>query len=471
VLVAIGLFAMWSHGITGAPVEKDAAQTVQMALNLERHGVISLDEKPPLSPTNYREPAPVLVSALAIKLVDAALGKAPPEAYFRGQRVRLLKYQNILWLGLLSLGAFYAVRLFTASFSIALLGTLLVNYPFLGTHGAAELVDDLYTDIPAAAVLMLASVTVAIAARRRSVTWWALAGFLFGILTLIKAAALYVFIGTAAIVAVVYLLPRVVSLRVAARDVTVMFVACGCVVAPWMYRNQVLLGSAHISQRAGVVLMYRAVYDQMTPQEYRGTYYVWAPQRLQGLLGRILGFAPADLKRNGRLQRLAEVGPDFDADDLAAERAGAPDRTLTYYRQARAERVKLEKELYAAGSPQAEIVADDVLKARALKIILEHPWRNLALTIPFLWRGATIAFPVLVIALLFALRLRRYDLVLFAAPAFGTVMMYALFTHFIARYDVPALSIATVVLVVLIAHVLHSRSHKQPGLVGGNTHA
>jgi hypothetical protein len=29
-----------------------------------------------------------------------------------------------------------------------------------------------------------------------------------------------------------------------------------------------------------------------------------------------------------------------------------------------------------------------------MKIILEHPWRNLALTIAFLWRGATFAFPV-----------------------------------------------------------------------------
>jgi predicted neutral ceramidase superfamily lipid hydrolase len=157
------------------------------------------------------------------------------------------------------------------------------------------------------------------------------------------------------------------------------------------------------------------------------------------------------------LQRLNEVQSDFDADDLAAERAGAPDKTLTYYRQARAERVKLEDELYAAGRPQSEIAADDLLTARALKIILEHPWRNLALTIPFLWRGATLTFPILLIALLVAVRVRRYDLLLFAAPAFGTVTLYALFTHFIARYDLPALSIATIAIIVSVSFALTLR--------------
>jgi hypothetical protein len=419
---------------------------VQMSLNLAHHGVISLDENPPLTPTNYREPVPVFFTAFAIELVDTALGEAPPRAYFEGLRVQLLKYQNILWLALLSLGAFSAVRFLTSSFSLALLGTLLVNYPYWGS--AAELVDDLYTDIPAAAVLMLASLMAAIAARRRSLAFCALTGLVFGILTLIKAATLYVFVGTAAVVAGVYLFQRVVSFRVAARDLAVMVLTFGCVVAPWMVRNQVLLGSAHISQRAGVVLMYRAVYDQMTPQEYRGTFYIWAPQHLQGLIGRILGFSPADLKRNGRLQRLNEVESDFDADDLAAERAGAPEKTLSYYRQARAERVKLENEMSAAGVAQSEIAADDALKARALKLILEHPVRNLELTIPFLWRGATLTCPILLVALLVAVRARRYDFVVFAIPAFGTVMLYALATHFISRYDLPALSIATVALLV-----------------------
>ncbi len=383
-LLSAGLIYAWVHRITGAPIEDDAAQTVLMALNVERHGVMSLEENPPLNPTNYREPLPVFASALAIKLVDAALGEAPPEAYFHGRRVQLLKYQNIVWLSLLSIGAFSAVSFFTSSFALALVGTLLVNLPYL--RNSADLVDDLYNDIPGAAVFMLASVAIAVAFRRRSPAFWALAGLLFGILTLIKAATLYVFAGTAAMAGAVYLWQRL-PFRSAARDLGVMIVAFGCAVAPWMYRNQVQLGSAHIAQRAG-----------------------------------------------------------------------APDKTLTYYRQARAERVKLEHEMVAVGQPQPEIAADDLLKARAMRIVLDHPWRNLALTVPYLWRGATLAFPILVVALLAALRLRRYDFLLFVVPAFGTVMLYALFTHFIARYDLPALSIATVALVVLVRLALQARA-------------
>ncbi len=46
-----------------------------MAFNLERHGIISMDETLPLSPSNYREPAPVFVSAIGIALTDAVLEK------------------------------------------------------------------------------------------------------------------------------------------------------------------------------------------------------------------------------------------------------------------------------------------------------------------------------------------------------------------------------------------------------------
>jgi hypothetical protein len=52
-----------------------------------------------------------------------------------------------------------------------------------------------------------------------------------------------------------------------------------------------------------------------------------------------------------------------------------------------------------------------------------------------------------VFALCVALRRRRDDLLLFAVPAFGTVMLYALGTHFIARYDFASLEIALVAIV------------------------
>ncbi len=458
-LVALGIAILCVHRISGAGIEKDAAQVTLMAFNLERHGTISMEESAPYVPSNYREPAPVLVSAAGIALIESVLGKAAgPEDYYHGERVRLLKYQNILWLGLLSLGAFWAIRVLAGSFYLGLLGAILVTYPFWRAQGP---LDNLYTEIAAAAVFMFASAALAAAIKGRASVFWGLAGVLFGLATLIKAAELYIFAGTVVTVAYLFFLRRAeFTVRTAISRLALMIAAFGAVVAPWMYRNHVQLGTYGISQRAGVVLMYRAADDTMTPQEYLGTFYVYAPQRLQGIIGKLLGFTPADLQRNGRLQRLNDDESNFAADDLAAERAGEPEKALSYYRQARAERVKTERQYFLAGSPRPEIVADDALKRRATQIILQHPGTHLALTIPLLWRGATLAFPVLLGVIALAARQRRLDLLIFSIPAFGTVMMYALLTHFIARYDLPALTVAIVAFLVTVHSAWKPTTHR-----------
>jgi predicted branched-subunit amino acid permease len=65
--------------------------------------------------------------------------------------------------------------------------------------------------------------------------------------------------------------------------------------------------------------------------------------------------------------------------------------------------------------------------------------------------GRDFVFPILVVVLVIAVRRRRYDLALFALPAFGLVMFFALFSHFIARYALPAREVATVALIALVA--------------------
>jgi hypothetical protein len=450
-ILAVILELIWARQITGTPIEKDSAQLVRMALNLDRHGVISLEETAPYTPTDYREPIPVFASALAIKIMDSMMGPAADDDYFSGMRAKYLKYQNLIWLPLLSAGAFWAGLTLTSSFGLGLLAVLLVNIPFAGGHFGADLVDGVFSDVPAAAFFMLASTALAVGFARRKVWFVALAGLLFGITTLVKAPVLYVFAGVVLVLPCFYLLQRY-ALRTVMRQWLILIVPFACVIGPWMYRNHVELGSFQLSQRAGVVLMYRALKDQMTPLEYRGSFYVWGPNFLQKPLGLILGFTQADLRRGGRLQHLnTALDSDFAADDLAAERAGRPDQTLTYYRRARAERTKIEMELDRAGNPRAELDGDDILKNRAMALILEHPWRHMALIIPFLWRGATFVFPILIVVLVMAVRRRRDDLAIFALPAFGLVVFFALFSHFIARYALPAREVATVSLIALLA--------------------
>src|SRR5690606_711960 len=116
--------------------------------------------------------------------------------------------------------------------------------------------------------------------------------------------------------------------------------AFSAIVLPWMMRNYVTLGQFQLAERGGVVLLVRAVKDGMTAEEAKGTLYVWSPRRFQPAIGRLLGFSSSDLLRGGRLQRLNRTTQsDFYADDLAAEAAGMPEKAISYYRSARAERV------------------------------------------------------------------------------------------------------------------------------------
>jgi hypothetical protein len=284
-------------------------------------------------------------------------------------------------------------------------------------------------------------------------------GMLFGILILTKAAILYVFAGAVAVVAGIFFLQRQQQRpAVSVARLLAMFVGFSCVVGPWVYRNYVQLGTYHISQRAGVVLLQRAEYDLMTSEEIKGSFYVWATPELQSPIGHLLGFSPADLKRHGRLQHLNEWSSDFEAEDLAAEEAGLPDKTLTYYREARAERVKLSALLRKEGKPEPEIAADDAIEHDALQIIEHHPWHHLLLTISLALRGANLMVVAFAVALWLAIRRREWDLVAFAITGAGAVIFYALFSEFIGRYALPMRPIAVAALLVALYRTFAPRS-------------
>jgi hypothetical protein len=433
------------RSINGATVDRDSAQSLLMSVNLAHQGVISLDEHPPYTPSNYREPVPIVLGAAAVRLEDLALGVAPAADYFAPERVKLLKYQNLLWLALLCVSVFWCIHIGTRSYYASLTGALLIGVLF-----SRGIVNDFATETAATAVLLLASALLTEGLLTGRVGRCLAAGALFGLLVLIKASAFYVFVGLAALLIAVGVIWRArINVGAWTRNIGLMAAACLVVVVPWMLRNKIQLGALQIAQRAGVVLWVRALKDQMSPEEYAGTFYVWAPEKIQPLMGRLLGFGPRDLARGGRLQHLnRSEKSDFAAADVAADLAGRPQEAISYYRRARAERVKLENQLEAAHTPNAGVVADELLQKQALKLIEAHPLRHLALTIPFLWRGAAIAFPVFVAAIGLGLYRRRYDIVLLTLPSFGLMMLYALLTHFIPRYGVPLAGMALALLVI-----------------------
>jgi hypothetical protein len=329
--------AVWYHNITGSPVLFDAAENLQLAINLAHHGVFSSDREPPFRPSMTREPLPVLSIAATVLVVDRLLGPAPPADYFSGARARAIKLQNLVWLALLCATVFYALYTLTDSFYLALLGVVLVNkIPFItsGLVYAGLLVDTLYTELEAAGLVVLGAALLARGIRRKSLGLVGAAGLAFGALALTKAALFYVLLMLIAVMAAVTACRR---RRLPAdwpdlRALGVLSVALLAVVMPWMLRYSVQLGEFQVAGRGGMGLYFRAFDNELTHDEMLATLYWWAPDPLtRRWFGRMLGLSPQDfLSRSGRMRRLSsDPGSEFYDTDFFAMFAGRPDQAVS----------------------------------------------------------------------------------------------------------------------------------------------
>jgi hypothetical protein len=455
-LLLLLLIVVFSYlKIGGRNITDDAAHTLQMGINLSRHGVVSMEAVPPYEPSMYREPLPAFTAAAAVMLVDNSLGAAEQEDYFAGDRARLVKLQNIFWMILLALGGFTGVWTMSRSYYTGLLGAaaVLAPIPLISAGPGALMLDSLYNDLPAAALLTSASGLLALGIRMRSQKWVVLAGMLFGGLALTKASFFYVFLVFAAILIAAGLLIRIREGKTHSLSVAVVLVAVFAItVTPWIIRNGTQLGTYAISERGGVVLHTRALKNQLTREEVRGAFYYWAPADIRPFLGRLMGLSAADAELGGSLQRLNKYKDAFGGEDVRAELEGRPGGAISYYRQARAERVRLVNELTAQGVADAEKQADKQQRTLSLQMMAEAPGQHLAMTPLFIWRGAFGITLVLLFAAWFCLANRRWDMAVYLLPAAGLTAFYALFSHFIARYSVAMTPVAIVLGVVVGQH-------------------
>ena len=134
-------------------------------------------------------------------------------------------------------------------------------------------------------------------------------------------------------------------------------------VAPWMWRNQVALGTMQLTQRGAESLWERALEDQMERARYEGAFFLWArPGPVQRWLGRWGHFSPSDAQVGGSLVRLnSEFESPASTLDLPATWEGRPDKAVTFFRQGIAENVRLENWYASHGAPHPDIAAEKAL--------------------------------------------------------------------------------------------------------------
>jgi 4-amino-4-deoxy-L-arabinose transferase-like glycosyltransferase len=456
VLVAVFLAWRWAVSISGTPIDMDGEDNLLMAYNFAVHGVLSGDKpnngrNEHMRPTNYREPLPPLVVGLYLKMLQRLQIPISLESILRGPGARLIKFSNFIWGIILCVSVFAALKAVTANSLIALVGVLITGVKAIKTQ---------------------------------RLLYYGLAGLSLGALVLTKGA--FVIVSLALVLCLLF--GSIRQWRCGVRRTAVgliVFVFCITIsIAPWLVRNYRNFGSLTVTERSGVVLMIRARYDEMNSTEYLGSFYVWAPEAWIGnALGRILGFNAGDLMRGGRLQRLnRDDSADFASEDWAAEVAGKPEAAISYYRRARAERNKLERELAKRDHPHADAeqqkrlsddplivdAADIELRKRALELIISNPIKHIFTTVPFFWRGVPFVAIFLITFSIFAMKRRRYDLVAYMLPTIGMILFYAAASHNVPRYNVPAQPIAAVMLIVMAQLLVH-RFLEKVGVIDGET--
>ncbi len=457
-LLSLALIVAWCMAIstiTGSEITKDASEDLWLALNIAHHGVMSLDEAPPYRPSMEREPVAVAVLAATVLVTDAIAGPVPSQLYFSGTRAQQLKLGNLLWLSLLIVVTFFATRHFTSNDYIAVAAAIVVSLHFTVLVPMVRRqslgFDTLLTELAGAAVLTSASWVLARGIASGRTGTLIAAGILFGIAALTKASVFYVFIGLLALGAIWL---GMVSVRIRSpwplTGLLVLAVPFFLTTSFWMYRNYVQTGYWQISERGGQVLMYRALMDEMTPQEIVGAFVIWSEPHLSRLLGRFTGYTNADLRVGGPLQRLSEATTgEFAEREQQAEEAGQPAEAVSWWRKSRAlfEAYQAESARQGIAYPSGE--ADLRTRREAIQKIAHTPVKHAALMPLLMWRGAPVIFAILLITVVYAWRLNRFDLLVLVMPGAGLAIFYSAASQFTSRFAEPIYPIGVIALLIL----------------------
>ena len=429
------------------PIGGDATQNFYSAMNLSHHGIYS--EKLPsidVQPGYRREPIPVFVLAGYLKIlsylkpsfvVDGFLDV--PDLLYSIKAINLFYSAAIMVMMWILLCILIGPRLMADGLALPLIWCC---HEYL----IVEEMNGLNTEVAVGFCILLLTLLFLKAYQSRFLIWVLFAGSALGLLSLTKAVAAYL--------AVIVIPLTALFLACKRRSFFNVFVmlSLGFVltISPWLLRNQIVFGKPVIAQGGGDVLLIRALFNTMTPMEYRGAFYAYSPDNLQSSLSTsLLPFSPEDLECNGRLERLNRKLP---CDKLALEEKRYDDVRSLYRRGKHA-------------IPRALGLSREQRQAEAIRRIQSMPLAHLSVSIPLAWRGFwaytdrgwlsnvvnACAFGSLLLAPVIAIVQKRMIWIVVSIVPFVYFVFHASLTHFIPRYSEPLIPISLITLGMLIA--------------------
>jgi len=427
-LAAASGFALITFGYTSEKtIIKDAAQNTRAAYHLAHTGVMSLDkvatETP--NPQMRREPLPIVVTA-AYLLLHPSFNKPYTIAELtEGRLTETIKGVNAFWRFLAAIFVFLlCLELFTdprIAAAMAVICLIVSESLFFAQPG---IVDRMYTELPEAALMLLAAWLAVRFIRTKSKLRALWLGVALGALALTKVSFLYIGVGF------IFLLFAIEGLRVLRADpkkdqhrgrifsnYAVILLTMLGTVAPWIVRNAIEFRNPQIASGAETVLGIRMLYAE---QPLLGGFYMFSPSRVrQRVIGPLTGYTEADLKPGGRLEQLAVTkGKKFEIFEL----------------RMKAEGYTGERERW--------------LRRSALDSAMQNPLRYVASVAVFAYKGmwffkqGGVLFNVVALLCFFAVFFgalftdKQLLVAAFGLPA-GLFFFISIFTHALTRYNAP----------------------------------
>lgn len=468
------------------PIAGDGYDNIKLSYHLAFKNQMSIgevDQNGVLIASNIREPFPIALSALWIKMMPSLANATSFEDLISGKKLITLKIQNILYVAMLLVGTFLlTLELLKrhlnpkANCLTALIATLLTFYCVHLIY-----VTTLLTEFQAAFLIVWFIWAWLKAWNTQNIWFYAFAGVLLGLLILTKAAFLYISIFSIGFIFLVFTF-YFREKRAGLKQLLLLGLAL-LTILPWYARNYISIGVWELAQRGPVVLMTRAYKSNLTPDEFKGAFYAYAPLSLKKLMKRLTGFSAVDRLDGGRLQRLTR----FPAGDAEKRDLGDEAGAISYYMKATTHFNNIHKQYsQAIADPiQARVTADRIAQREAFSMIKNNPMGHLKSTLVFAWRGAWPCNTVdgrwsagakltrqpiwqeilpfiglLAMFILFASALLKKNAPVVIATLLGmcTFTFYSLATHFIPRYSEMFIPVWVVCFVVLLIRIFQSIS-------------
>ena len=419
--------------ITKAPLVSDNHQNIRIAYHLVHTGVWGYNsvETPAPRPQIRREPLPILGIA-AVMIFDPAFnGTYKIADVAEGRLVTRIKIINVIWAALLTLAIFLLVgELFSYSYKGAIIAlvTALPTAYFM----SFRYVDRMMTEVPASFFMLLAAWLGIRFVRNRSTKNAIALGIALGLLTLVKAAALYIGLCYIALLFLVQASRQSGGIagsfsRLNLIRYALIAVAMAATISPWVIRNIYTFRTPVVTSRGGDILAFRAL---LTEQPFSVSLYLFTPESYRPMVGKLLGGAP-NSEAIANFKGLKKARWDIYRERMAAagERYRGSTRSGPWLsRQALG---------YFAEHPVRYALSGLLFGYRGIWFMNAAAVPNFIAMGAFLTWFNVLSFITFVALSIWALIRRDPVLVAFTGLAFGSFVFYSLLSHNIVRYSDP----------------------------------